>query len=205
MNLKKSLVALALTTALSASCFFSLSLSPNLSGQHEKNNHPDYSHMSYKKLIKEIKTPEQVTDYLLDCIEYEPSDFSFVRSFRRVNREHKADCIEASISAGALLSDDGYDLKYLWMFNDNPENGRAVYFYVGNAISDHLKNPKLKQEGFSDQDKSKLYGTLGIFQEDNNLPRFSDLREISDFFYFQNYIPMKIDEFMIDDFFGAIR
>ena len=181
---KNFLYSLVLSTALFGAC-----LSPIAGNHEEKNYHPSYSSymkMSYKEVIKEISTPEEVSCYLTNYIKYEPSDLFFVRSFRRVHKEKKADCVEASIAAAALLGDNGYDLKYIWMFNnDNPEKGHAVYFYQDN--------------------KSKLYGTLGIFKQDNYFPIFFNLGEIAEFFCFENYIITKVDGSMIDNFFGVRR
>jgi len=151
----------------------------------EEYNSLNYINFSYEKLVKEMSTPEEVSDYLTNCLRYQFSDPYFIRSPKRVHKDLMADCIEASITAAALLENDGYNLNYLWMFNDDYPNGHAVYFYQDS--------------------KSKLFGTIGIFKDDNHLPAFSNLEEIANFFCFEYYMPLRVDQFMIKDDFGVLR
>lgn len=122
--------------------------------------HPqqDYAQWDYKTAIKEIKTPEQTTDYLekyLKC-----KDTQTWRSFKYIHQRRDALCAEYAFAVAALLSDNGYPSLIL-----------HVYFEVkpGEEQSTHAC--------FVYKNENK-WGTLGIEGENSPGAIFANLEEV---------------------------
>jgi hypothetical protein len=81
--------------------------------------------LSCDETIEMIQTPAEVLKYFSRNLKYEVTPGS--PSFCEFNRHRSGDCFEYSISAAALLSDNGYPATLL--FIDGKDGSHALYLY----------------------------------------------------------------------------
>lgn len=86
-----------------------------------------YSHLNYKEVIKEIKTPEQANHYLRKQLHY--ADTGTYSSFKRIHERGYGLCAEYAIAAAALLSDNDYPPLILVIYLRNASFNHAVYIF----------------------------------------------------------------------------
>jgi len=86
----------------------------------------DYGELTLEEVIKYIKTPEQVQDYLDKHIQYvkEP-----LESFRKNHEDGAGACDSFTICSAAPLKDNGYSSTYLSLNGKKESEGHSVFVY----------------------------------------------------------------------------
>lgn len=116
-----------------------------------------YSHLSYKEVIEQIKTPAETAHYLENQLNY--LHINTCRSFKYIHERGYGLCAEYAIAAAALLSDNNYPPLILQVFlEDYPTISHACYIYQNK--------------------KAGKWGTLGIKGENSPDAIFNNMEEI---------------------------
>ena len=111
-------------------------------------------------LAAKYNTPSLIQHFILDNIIYDDAQFPDVKdglneyaTFDRILKAKRGDCSEGFVVAACLLHKLGYEISGLVITPDNGEPGHVVAVY-------------------KDQ-KTGLYGTVGINKQDYSLPSYS--------------------------------
>ncbi len=91
----------------------------------KKEYSQDYSNLSWKEVIRKIKTPEEAQRYLDVHFRYENE--GKYESFKLNHKDREGVCFDYALAAAALLRDDGYPSTILELTGDGPDH--TVFLY----------------------------------------------------------------------------